>query len=158
MDSNLITGFARKLGTNTRAATDQERGILNDVGIPYSLSSIVTRQWFDSYSDIDGVEIYDIGSICEEVGAPFIKEVVPAGFLPIGKAGNGDLLAIDFSRSDFPVVYVRSHKSPRKSFVTVSDSLVAFLERGSRRSTIAEFLFRRPRFPRDSYDAEEAKA
>lgn len=158
MNSNLIPGFARKLGTQVRSATDRERAILNEVGIPDSLSSIVAHQWFDSYSDIDGVEIFDIESICEEVGDAFIGQLVPAGFLPIGKAGNGDTLAIDFLRPEFPVVYVRSHKSPRESCVPVADSLPAFLERGGRRSTFAEFIFRRPRFPRDSYDADKERA
>ncbi len=163
MKPNLVAAFARKWGTDVRPATEHERTILAAAGIPESLCSIVARQWFEAYSGFDGVEIFDLASVCEEVRGTFTKHLPAGGFLPVGKAGNGDLLVVDFSHADFPVGYIRvaswpvREPPPRNTFVVVSDSLQAFLERGSRRATITEFFLRRPRFPRDSYDAEKQR-
>jgi hypothetical protein len=164
MTSSRIQAFANRVGTTVRVATVEERMVMAEAGIPDALVAIIATQWFDSYSDIDGVEIYDLASICEELRDTFTKHLPSGGYLPMGKAGNGDILVIDFSQAALPVGYIRlgswpaRESPPKKSFVIVSDTLDEFLKEGGRRSTMRELIQRRPRFPQDSYDAEDRRA
>jgi hypothetical protein len=162
MKQDLMAAFANKLGVSLRKPTADEESVLSALSLPATLHEMLMRGWFASYSDYGGLEFFDVGSICDEVRQKYIEDLPKAGHLPIGKAGNGDQLVIRFGRSGFPVGYIRiafwgGGEPSEKSFVIIEETLASFLLRGIRRKSLSELVFRRSRFPLDSYDAEKEK-
>jgi hypothetical protein len=105
--------------------------------------------WPQKYGQFGPLEIFDVQSILDE---DCLRSFLKARFLPIGKAGNGDMLVVHFAKPQKCAVgFIRlsnfRQRAPevKKDYFQLESSLERFLFRA------AEGLY----LPEDSYACAE---
>lgn len=126
----IIQDIGRKYQLNPRKATDAQAAAIMRLQMPDEAKALILECWFQEYGQIDATELFDITSVIDESRR---VELRAKEFIPIGKSGNGDLLAVHWkSAAECPVGYLRfaDYMHPENEmaacFYQISDSIGAF--------------------------------
>ena len=151
--------FAQKANSSLGKATEAQKLRIQEIGLPEDLETILTQRWLVDYGQIECLEIFDIQSICEEVNDEYIGKFSSVGYLAIGKAGNGDMLVLNFRKSNYPIGFIQlavwdvDYPPDVNAYVRVSDSLSDFIARSISKRSLWAKITGRYNLPCDSYDS-----
>ncbi|MGJ8654068.1 MAG: hypothetical protein ACSHX8_12410 [Opitutaceae bacterium] len=153
-----IEEFARIANSSIGSASEGQRVKIKGIGLPDDLEGLLTTKWLKEYGQIEAIEFYDTESICEEVTEEDIGKIPQAGFLPFGKAPNGDILVVDFKKETYPVGFIQlaewnvSNPPSEHEYIQISDSIDCFMRRAIQKRSLWHRLSGKYNLPCDSYD------
>jgi hypothetical protein len=133
MNTAVITGYLQKLDKDGAAEsakvrelmakmpkeqremifgcdTPQEQVVqeLRALPVPEALKGLLLDAWPKNYCDTPPLEFFDTGGVVGYLEPDDFEPVVRAGFLPIGKAPNGDIVVTNFKDvRECPVGFLR---------------------------------------------------
>lgn len=156
--NRALTEFAEKAGSYIGRADDQQKKKIQSIGLPKELEKIFVTSWLQNYGQIEALVIFDIQSICEKVDEEHLESLPLGGFLPIGKAPNGDIIVVSFSHSYYPVGFIQLAEwnvdlAPNENtFVEIAESINEFIRSAIKKKNLWQRLSGANNLPVDSYD------